>query len=67
MIRHKFLFRTIYSSTEQLSSTKLVVGQENDIAKGGFRRFTWELRIGEDRAGNRQGLGKSTEPRKTKI
>jgi hypothetical protein len=24
----------------------------NDIAKGCFRRFTWELKIGEDMAGN---------------
>ncbi len=39
----------------------------NDIAKGCFRRFTWELRVGEDRAGNGPGLGKSTEPGKTKT
>jgi hypothetical protein len=39
----------------------------NDIAKGCFQRFTWELKIGEDMAGNGPVLGKSTEPGKTKI
>ncbi len=30
-------------------------------------KFTWELKVGEDRAGKGPGLGKSTEPGKTKI
>jgi hypothetical protein len=33
----------------------------------GRGRFIWELKIEEDRAGNGPGLGKSTEPGKTKI
>jgi hypothetical protein len=37
-------------------------------ARGCYRRFTWELKIGEAREGNRQGFGRSTaELRKTKI
>jgi hypothetical protein len=46
---------------------KLVVRQGNDIARGCFQRFTWELKVGEDRAGKGPGLGKSAEPGKNKI